>query len=147
MILGITGTQKGITKKQLKTFIDLLIELNIDEMHHGDCIGADYDAHMFCRKYKNNTKIIVHPPIDDKKRANCEGDVILDPKKYLQRNHDIVDTCNLLIGFPYTGTEVTRSGTWATIRYARKIRKDYMLIFPNGELSIIEYNEKFGEEE
>ena len=39
----------------------------------------------------------------------------------------------MLIAFPSTQFEIQRSGTWQTIRYARKLKKKILIIYPNGE--------------
>ena len=53
-------------------------------------------------------------------------------KDYLVRNHDIVDVCDVLVATPGQKEEQIRSGTWATIRYARKIRKQIIIVYPDG---------------
>lgn len=50
-------------------------------------------------------------------------------KPYLKRNIDIVDNTDILIGCP-SGEEIVRSGTWHTIRYAKKQNKKIMMIRP-----------------
>ena len=59
-----------------------------------------------------------------------DGNEILPEKEYIERNHDVVDTCDLLIAMPNTELEVVRSGTWATIRYARKLKKVIVILEP-----------------
>lgn len=54
-------------------------------------------------------------------------------KPPLVRNHDIVDSTELLIACPKEQVEVLRSGTWATIRYARKKEITVWLIDPEGQ--------------
>lgn len=39
---------------------------------------------------------------------------------YMARNDRLVELCQLLLAFPSTASEVQRSGTWATVRRARK---------------------------
>jgi hypothetical protein len=39
-----------------------------------------------------------------------------------------------LIATPSTDDEQLRSGTWATVRYARKAKKRIKLIFPNEKI-------------
>ena len=58
----------------------------------------------------------------------CKGDIILKPKKYLDRNKSIVDKTDILIAFPSTNEEVIRSGTWSTIRYAKNKGKKILLL-------------------
>jgi predicted Rossmann fold nucleotide-binding protein DprA/Smf involved in DNA uptake len=48
---------------------------------------------------------------------------------YMARNDFMVADCTALIGFPYTLAEELRSGTWATIRRARRARRAIRL-FP-----------------
>jgi hypothetical protein len=48
---------------------------------------------------------------------------------YMARNDLMVADCTALIGFPYTLAEELRSGTWATIRRARRARRAIRL-FP-----------------
>lgn len=48
------------------------------------------------------------------------GKVIEVPGGYMVRNDAIVAHSDVLLAFPQTCTEVLRSGTWATIRRARK---------------------------
>jgi len=50
------------------------------------------------------------------------------------RNHKIVDICDILVAFPQTNSETVRSGTYATIRYARKCKKPIIIIYPDGSV-------------
>ena len=129
--LGFTGTRSGLTDIQridVKNILESYSSVNI-VVHHGDCIGADTDFHKICREIGHNIKIVIHPPIDVKLRAFNSGDVCLSPKKYIKRNHDIVNNTTLLIACPHDKTkEINRSGTWATIRYASKHLKPVKLI-------------------
>lgn len=134
MIISFTGTQKGMTDKQKSTFGCILYKKmcteNI-EFHHGDCIGADENAHDIVIEF--NGKVIIHPPSDNSKRAFCKDAFeIKEPKPYLTRNDDMAIICNLLIATPKEYKEQLRSGTWATIRYARKYSKLIVIILPNG---------------
>lgn len=122
--VGFTGTQVGMTEKQKKNFRILFLELynNYEkiEFHHGDCVGADKDAHDIVKMFGGF--IVIHPPIMSIKRAFCKGDKILERKEYLERNHDIVNETDILIVAPESNHQVLRSGTWATYRYAKKVR-------------------------
>jgi len=120
MIIGMTGSRDGISEDAFANLIKFLNEnmSNITEGHHGDCKGADTIFHNELTKME--IKTIVHPPSVKTMRSFCEGDEIRDPKSYLERNKDIVNESDLLIAFPSTQKEVLRSGTWSTIRYARK---------------------------
>jgi hypothetical protein len=90
----------------------------VHTFHHGDCVGADAEAHVIATVLGFET--VVHPPKNEKLRAFCKGDLILEPRDYLARNHQIIDATDLLFAVP-DGPETKRSGTWSTIRYARKV--------------------------
>ena len=109
----------------------------LNEFHHGDCVGADSDADHIVRLVSPRAKIHIHPPEKDFKRAHTfiEGDTMYPAKPYLDRNHDIVDAVDILFATPKTNGEVIRSGTWATIRYARKQGKKVVLIRPDGTIA------------
>jgi predicted Rossmann fold nucleotide-binding protein DprA/Smf involved in DNA uptake len=51
----------------------------------------------------------------------------------LVRNRIIVDGCDVLLAAP-SGAERDnpRSGTWMTVRYARKRRKRIVIVWPDG---------------
>ena len=137
MKVGFTGTQKGMSEQQKKQLIEILTVVlePVTEFHHGDCIGADADAHEIVLKLK--MPVVVHPPINKSKRAffSQAAKAIWPERDYLERNHEIVDECDILIAAPY-GKEVLRSGTWATVRYAKKKHKD-MIIFNTGMCRVI----------
>lgn len=130
--LGFTGSRYGLNQKQKDQIILLLntyknMGLKI-EIHHGDCLGADADFHDLCFKFMPETNIIIHPPIDNKLRAYCHSEQIKPEKDYLSRNRDIVDESEVVIACPLSNQEELRSGTWATIRYARKQNKKLIII-------------------
>jgi len=118
MKVGFTGTQEGLTKIQKIMLIEFLVNnvFQIEEVAHGDCIGADAEFHSIC--YQLGIKIVIHPPLNPKKRAYCTSPYVLEPKEYIERNHNIVDSSTLLLATPKLLREEQRSGTWATIRYA-----------------------------
>jgi len=131
MILGFTGTSRGMTQKQLATVRYLFNELQLHVLHHGDCIGADAQAHRIAMDLQ--ARIVIHPPDDPKKRAFCIGaDEVKPTFPYLVRNHHIVDhSRDGIVAVPFRESEV-RSGTWATIRYARKAKLKIWLVWPDG---------------
>ena len=113
-------------KRGLESFL-----LDRDELHHGDCIGADSDAHDIAESLGLN--IVIHPPSDPKKRAFRTGKV-LPEKYYLIRNKDIVNQSDHLIATPGGYSEEPRGGTWFTIRFARQQGVDLTIIYPDGSI-------------
>ena len=120
MIFGFTGTRQGMSRIQKTFLISAMMLAKPKEFHHGDCVGADADAHKIIRNWVPICRIVIHPPGSITDRAFCEGDEARPMKPYLVRNRNIVDSCDVLIAAPLGEDEEWRSGTWSTIRYARK---------------------------
>lgn len=129
--IGFTGTQRGMTTAQMVALHDYLCE-RIGEFHHGDCVGADAQAHKIAGAIGYD--IIGHPPSNPIKRAWCECVELKPEKPYLDRNKDIVLQTTMLIAVPSEMQEQLRSGTWSTVRYARRLDKAITVILPNGVL-------------
>lgn len=130
--VGFTGTTQGMTNRQWQAFRSLIhtlkAELELKTFHHGDCVGADAQAHQVARS--NGFWIVGHPPSYESKRAYMPCDEYRQPKPYLARNHDIVDECYVMIATPKETEEIVRSGTWATIRYSRKKGRHLFILTP-----------------
>ena len=147
--IGFTGTQLEMTVYQIFVLGILFNIFRPIEFHHGDCIGADADAHEVAEFFKNyfnlknfNLKIVIHPSNINSKRAFKNGDRILKSLNPLQRNKNIVYISNIVVAAPYQEHEILRSGTWATIRYAKKINKPLIIIHPNKEFETECRNQK-----
>ena len=119
MKVGFTGTREGMSQNQKEQLVLKLQELGVTEFHHGDCAGADEQAHEIVREFFPAVKVVVHPPLSSYLRANCTGDSCREPADYLERDRRIVDETDCLIGTPLSDTP-TKSGSWYTINYARK---------------------------
>lgn len=134
MKIGFTGTQLGMSLKQ-KEQLRLILKRDMpEEFHHGDCIGADSEAHDIAL-VERVKMIVIHPPLNTKKQANCfnrpsgKTTVILcPPKDYLDRNKDIVFYTDGLVVAPKSDIEEIRSGTWSTYRYAKRIPRLHILL-------------------
>jgi hypothetical protein len=135
MIVGFTGTQKGMSDEQWLKVTRLIQHLNPKEVHHGSCIGADAHFHEIVDENYPKVEVHVHPPEDASKRAWVDGDVIHEPKSYLERNQDIVDASEALIATP-RGPEMLRSGTWSTVRRARRKRIPIYIVYPSGKVKV-----------
>lgn len=144
--IGFTGTRAGMTSQQSHKVTWLIKVISDDEdlvvAHHGDCKGADseFDGRIRHRAIKRHqeglvTRIIGHIPDNDKERCFINFDEERDPKPYLDRNHDIVDESDVMIATPKEYSEIWRgSGTWATIRYAKKQGKKLYIVYPDGKM-------------
>jgi len=131
MKIGFTGTREGVTEQQIQALKNIIKELEITEFHHGDCVGADETSHNIIKELKPETHIVIHPPTCKDFRAYCKGNIEIKPKPYLDRNKDIVNDSEFLIAMP-NGREKLHSGTWSTVRYARRLGREIRVIYPNG---------------
>jgi len=132
MILGFTGTRKGMTPEQKLRFLDLIHALQPTEFHHGDCIGADVEAHDRVKVHLPKCHIVIHPPINKIYRAFRTGYTSRIPRPYFERNRDIVDASDHVIAASGSRIPLIRGGTWYTIRYALK---KVTILWPDGSIS------------
>lgn len=134
--VGITGTREGCNEVQyvkLQNLVHLLKKQGAESAHHGDCIGVDHEFAIFA----DNCDYVTHcyPPTNDKFRAFHDSDWIYAEKDYMERDKDIVNVSQLMLCVPKTEKEMMRgSGTWATIRYCRKVDKTHIIILPSGQV-------------
>ena len=129
LVIGFTGTRKGMNAFQKKEVVEHLAKAT--HFHHGDCIGADAEAALLA--HDGGLVVICHPPKSVTRRAYAKAHYTREPKDYLARNRDIVDSCDILIATP-DGEEKLRSGTWSTIRYARKQGKEIYVIYRDNKI-------------
>lgn len=128
MTIAVTGTSRGATRGQLEQARDFLRAMFIKgyrRLRHGDCIGFDSQVARIAKEL--GYYVIAHPghpskkPTETKYRAFTDfNDEVLPVKEFIKRDHDMVDGARLLLAAPYQDYEVNRSGTWATVRYARE---------------------------
>jgi hypothetical protein len=134
--VGFTGTRYAVPPQQ-RWLIDSVLDglyrtRGAVELHQGDCVGAD--------EYAANSGaslgylVVCHPPTNPLLRAHGPSHVVRPPRPYLQRNRAIVDETDILLAVPSDSHEVQRSGTWATIRYARKLNRPRVVMGPDGEI-------------
>jgi hypothetical protein len=127
MRISFTGTRQGMSAWQ-KQQLEALLRHNYEHaalFAHGACRGADVEAHAIVRKVFGSDVYVAVYPSTAKTKAPLElyedASFIAVPKAPLARDRDIVDAGrDLLIAAPLQMYEVQRSGTWSTVRYARK---------------------------
>lgn len=138
--IGFSGSRKGMSEYQFKQVHQVLVwwkENGATTVHHGDCLGADAEFHNLALEL--GFRVIIHPPTNPKARAFCynpEKQVLmhlLPESPYIQRNKDIVNSCDLLIACPEGPEDLyPRSGTWATIRYAKSHSENFPMLIIQG---------------
>lgn len=134
MRIGITGTKTGMNETQFNIFLNFLYEFPFfTHFHNGDCIGVDDQSTQIVQSEFPEVKVICHPPSDPKNRAFGKYDEIRPEFPYIVRDHKMVDEIAYLYAIPHK-EEYLRSGTWATVRYARKTGVPVTIIMPKGEI-------------
>jgi len=131
-VLGFTGTRRGMTLAQ-KRAIEALLGAGAalgKVLVHGDCIGADADMHALAREA--GMRVEIRPCNLNSQRAGCHADKYYNTKSPLARNRDIVEQADVMLACPSGFKEELRSGTWATVRHAKKSAKPLFIVWPNG---------------
>lgn len=137
MKYGFTGSRDGFTQHQMAAFSGWTEGKPFTEFHNGLCVGADAASAQFVYMYTiGQSKVIGHPSnlqgMTDKQALRiCEE--VRDALPPLERNRVIVDSCEVLLAAP-KGPEELRSGTWSTIRYARRIGRPVVIFWPDGRV-------------
>lgn len=107
-----------MTAPQMQRIVQAYSHFKPRVLHHGGCKGADKQAGDLADE--RGIWVEVHLP------------TTYTAKALLARNRVIVARCAHLLATPRGYHEVLRSGTWATIRYARQAHKPIWIIFPDG---------------
>jgi hypothetical protein len=138
--MGFTGTRSGMTRPQRESLYWTLLGVRavLAGFHHGDCVGSDAQAHDVAMGL--GLWVAVHPPSATTYRAYCTGHMEMPPAPYIERDRAIVNATNGLIATPVGFGEERRSGTWATVRYARKMLRPVFIIWPDGTKTIEDPN-------
>ena len=138
--LGFTGTRKGLTPPQMEAVVKWFNSTGdvFTGFLHGCAIGADAWMAKFIRNQDRYIPLYAYPcNISDQTSHDAIkiSDSVYEAEPPLKRNRTIVDYCNTLLACPADMQEEQRSGTWATIRYARKSGKPIVIVWPDGTLT------------
>lgn len=129
-MIGFTGARKGLTPKQYHALRAILERRKPGEVFaHGDALGADEMAHGIATAH--GLTVHLYPCDIDTQRAFCRASVIHPARPPLERNRAIVDAVVGLFACP-SCEEHPRSGTWATVRYARTLGRPVVIVWPDG---------------
>jgi hypothetical protein len=151
MILGFTGTRDGMTEAQKQAITLYLRDRHITAHYNGACHGADQDMFWLMMNYSialNDSVVMELCPGDTEQYAWCittrslieektgfNGTInIHKPQVYQLRNRVIVSRSDHLLAAPGSDHETLRSGTWATVRIARRQKVGRTIAWPDGRL-------------
>lgn len=140
MRVGFTGTREQLTAAQRAALENVFASMPpFEEFHHGCCVGADETAAEIVREmFGNKCRIVGHQPenrLARSERAIDLCDELREPEPYLDRNRNIVDATDELTACPRGSEESRGSGTWATVRHARKRNRLIVLVWPDGSVT------------
>jgi hypothetical protein len=138
--IGFTGSREKMAGTAFLALEDLVRRFvkeiggpDLAEAHHGDCVGSDVAFHEIATELKIRT--VAHPGDLRRWRAFCKADETRDPLPCLDRNRVIVAECRSLIACPRLAeADDPRSGTWATVRHARRIHRPVLIIWQDGRV-------------
>ena len=133
MRIGVTGSRSGMTADQTRIFGALFNKAVWDkddpptELHYGDCVGVDSEIADVVILHDMGEILHCHPATmseewDEKWCARTYqtnpglGIVVYPAKNPLERNTDIVGSCDVLWAFPADMN--MKGGTWDTINKA-----------------------------
>lgn len=137
MNVGFTGTREGMTINQRSQFWAWLEKQDCDVFRHGACVGADEQAAVIADRLTPRPTVFAHP-CDLTGLVSREAVRVSDeldaPQRPLDRNRTIVDGCDVLAACP-KGPEELRSGTWACVRYARRVGRRVVYFWPDGTVT------------
>lgn len=131
MIIGFTGSRDGLDGDQvaqLRLILPRLTGFGPDEFHHGGQRGADVRAADIARACGYQIHWHPCPGVVRPAKDPHVHDVWHEVFPPLTRNRHIAAVCEILIAGPLTNFEVTRSGTWATVRYVRAETKPIVML-------------------
>lgn len=144
MRYSFTGPTEATGIERHKAVYRVLARLDVDndtEFTTGGAFGIDTIAffeamgnyptakHRVCVPDGEPYNTIVSASAHDAAERGQNVEVIYVPGGYMKRNDALVAHCDVLLAFPPTAQEQLRSGTWATIRRARKAGKE-VLMYP-----------------
>ena len=143
MILGFTGTRKGMTRQQENAVAEYLQRNTVIKHLNGACAGADREMFWLVINRCEQAEVTLLPgDLDQWYWARWVSSICKQHKvtvakwqTYQTRNRKIVNGSNKLLATPKENHEIARSGTWSTVRIARKAGLVPVIVWPNGNIT------------
>jgi len=140
MEIGFTGSRHGMSASaRAKVQALFMIHWTINSantLRHGDCTGSDEEAFKIAKALGFLTYAYPASNVSERWLAKTKSDLVMVPLPALERNTIIVSESTILIatvqGFTSNQAQM-RSGTWATVRYAKKEGIPFWLVNPLGQ--------------
>lgn len=128
-----------MTPQQQAKLTEILQSTKVAAFLHGGADGADTEAHAVAELL--DLAIVIYPGVDRSgvvRNNRAWTNATLMPEEYfIKRNRKMVDLCDLLIAAVGEPEEQLRSGTWATVRYAGKVGRPMLILYPDGTVRAV----------
>lgn len=134
-----TGSRQGPTEPQRRAFTAWLATAQPGRMLNGLAIGCDEWALLAAKDH--GWELEGYPCNIGSQVSTVAVHMVVSHGKYhqsmppLDRNRLMVGMADRLLAMPAGMEEELRSGTWATIRYARKGQKPITVFWPDGSVT------------
>jgi hypothetical protein len=126
-----------MTEWQVRALRELLQLMQPDAFFHNGMIGATAQAHAIARGL--DLQIVIIPPKNTDLRAKLEGAIQIEtPEDFNDSLDHVIEDSHIVIFTPREEVEKLRSGTWRSIRQAKREGKSVYIIFPDGRLKVDE---------
>lgn len=139
--VSFTGTAGALSRAERVFIRAVLVRIRADRYVTGGADGVDTTVHFAAAQLWPDAKhLVLAPRAPWSERVASGAQIEFAPEgrsvsdAYMRRNDQLVAASPLLVAFPRSGVEKLRSGTWATIRRARKAGLE-VRIFPLSDAS------------
>lgn len=136
---GFTGTRKGMTSFQKAITRRVMLIGRPLVVRHGGAWGADEEFHaVWALDLRRRGLADVWPASQDRadlfKQENVHVQPVMPP---LDRNVEIAKRSKFLLATPHYAEEELQSGTWHTIRTAKRLKVPTLIIWPKNRLTLL----------
>ncbi len=129
--IGFVGVRGGLTYPQFRAISRLMIDrdlpgavADVEAVVRGADGWGDADFDRIARWMTPTPQLVVVEAPGKGEQAAPAG----------ARNRAVVDACDLLLACPPVAVEEPRSRTWTAVRYARRVGRPVVLVYPDGTI-------------
>ena len=134
MIIGFTGTRKGMTPAQALKVGEVLTNLKILHGASEFVHGCEEHSDLTAAGLADGLGMLITGRPGPTSTGTKYDAYTCPPEPFLVRNEKIVRDCEVLIACPSGKSEKRRSGTWHTVRQARKTSTPIVFVYPDGKV-------------
>jgi hypothetical protein len=148
IVLAFTGTRRGLTPAQLAALRVVLAEIRFHNsvVHNGAAEGADEEMlDLLAEGLAGRPTVHLWPCNRERQQWAFEWALAFSKALHpsarvhptappLERNRRMVAAASVVVACP-DGPERLRSGTWSTVRAARRRGREVVLVWPDGSVT------------